>query len=457
MSNNWNRIFTIFVLSLSTLVGYSQPNGRDTPKDNSPYSRLGLGDLVNQNFATSLGYGGLAATFFDYYSLNNINPAANAYLKATAFEIGVFMENSSLKSNTDNSKTNFWNGNLSAISLGFPLSNPINEVLDQKKKRISWIMNFALVPYTTVGYNIEATAVIDGRDTTLNSFQGRGGLYTIQWGNAMKYKNFSAGLNLGYVFGKITNERKIDFIDGNGINDFSFYQDDLVDEFSLGGFVWNAGLMYRHQFKKMKDGVLAPNGKSIIFGLYGNSKHATKTNSSQEYFRGNRGFNIPTDTIRNLSDLKGKATLPSAFGVGLMYENEFKFRLGFDFSATAWDNYSNEAKVESLANTWRVALGGEYIPNYSSYNSQWKRIRYRAGFYYENDPRIVVNQQLTKYALTLGMGIPIILPRSQVSFVNLAFEIGRFGTDNSIQETFFKTTIGFTLNDNTWFFKRKFN
>ena len=455
MSKIWSRFFLIFALLFGFYAGSAQPDGRDTPKDNSPYSRLGLGDLVNQNFAGPLGYGGLGATFFDYYSLNTINPAANGYLKATAFEVGAFAENSTLKS--DGTDVNFWNGNLGYMALAFPMRNPINEVLDRNTSPFFWTMNIGLLPYSTVGYNIEAMEIIEQRDTTFNLFQGRGGLYRIQWGNALRYNDLTFGVNLGYLFGKISNDKSIQFFDGNGNVDQSFYQDDLLDEISLNGLTWNVGLHYKYNFKAMKDGVLGPSGKSIMVGIYGNSASTVNTNTSQEYYRSNPSFaNIPVDTIRNLSDIKGNAKLPAEFGFGLMYENEFKFRLGFDYSAAKWSSYYNDAKPESLVDAWRVALGAEYTPDYASYNSQWKRIRYRAGIFYQTDPR-VVNEQLTKYGITLGFGVPIIMPRSQVSFINFALELGQFGSESSIQENYIRATLEFTLNDNTWFFKRKFN
>jgi hypothetical protein len=52
--------------------------------------------------------------------------------------------------------------------------------------------------------------------------------------------------------------------------------------------------------------------------------------------------------------------------------------------------------------------------------------------------------------------LPVILPRQQTSFVNLALEIGRIGADSPIEETYFRLSAGFTLNDNTWFYKRRF-
>ena len=80
------------------------------------------------------------------------------------------------------------------------------------------------------------------------------------------------------------------------------------------------------------------------------------------------------------------------------------------------------------------------------------------GFFYGQDPsNLRWYSQLTEYGLSFGLGFPIIMPRQQTSFINLAVEAGRFGLSEGLQETFVKMTIGFTLNDNSWFFKRKFN
>jgi len=58
--------------------------------------------------------------------------------------------------------------------------------------------------------------------------------------------------------------------------------------------------------------------------------------------------------------------------------------------------------------------------------------------------------------VTFGFGFPLVLPRQQTSFVNAAFELGKIGTDSAIEESYVRLTLGFTMNDNTWFYKRRF-
>jgi len=63
---------------------------------------------------------------------------------------------------------------------------------------------------------------------------------------------------------------------------------------------------------------------------------------------------------------------------------------------------------------------------------------------------------LQNYGLTAGFGLPIVLPRGVPSFVNIGFEVGQHGHPDLIQETYFGTSLSFTLNDNSWFYKQKY-
>ena len=49
---------------------------QDVPKTNSPFTRLGLGDLSPLGYGAIDSYGGLYASYRDPYSANIINPAS---------------------------------------------------------------------------------------------------------------------------------------------------------------------------------------------------------------------------------------------------------------------------------------------------------------------------------------------------------------------------------------------
>ena len=135
-----------------------------------------------------------------------------------------------------------------------------------------------------------------------------------------------------------------------------------------------------------------------------------------------------------------------------------KWKIGANYSFGNWSEYSNEGIPEGqdLNDSYIVSVGGEYIADHLSYNKYYKKIKFRMGAFYGKDPRLDLNN----YGLTFGFGLPIVLPRQTVSFVNLSVELGQLkgpAAENLLSENYVNLTAGFTLNDNTWFFKRKFN
>ena len=119
------------------------------PKQNSPYSRFGIGDPVPQYFPVQAAMGGMTAAFHDPYHLNFQNPASFAFLRATAFEGALYGKNSNYQSG-EVSQSN-WSGNLAYLALGFTLKSPINEVLDKVQSPWQAGMGVSLMPYSLIG------------------------------------------------------------------------------------------------------------------------------------------------------------------------------------------------------------------------------------------------------------------------------------------------------------------
>lgn len=452
MSSVWSRIVGTAALCCCTLAVLAQNASFSiTPKINSPYSRFGLGNFVNQYYAGPAGMGGLSAAFLDPYHLNLRNPASLASLQATAFEVGLDARYSALEGG--GASQGIWSGNLSYLALGFPLINPINEALDRKRSDFGLGMAFALQPYTLVGYDIKLTSTQEELGQTTNTLKGTGGTNRLLWGNALRYKGLSGGFTIGYLFGQLTNSRVVAF---DSIEQAYFTE--FLDEISLNGFFWEAGLQYTYDFKKLNvNGEREPSGRRLIVGLYGNSADNFNTNTRRFAERYNFDYNVQ-DTILNQSGLEQSGTLPAAFTFGAVYEDINDFRFGLEYGMENWSGYANEAKPDSsLSDTWRLRAGLEWIPDHLSYNNYFERVRYRLGFFYQADPRSFNGEQLSEYGVSVGFGFPIIMSRQRISFVNLAVEAGQFGLADTLRETFVKMTLGFTLNDNTWFFKRKFN
>ena len=464
MSNFWNKIFLGFIFFLaSASFAYAQP------KDNFPYTRLGLGDLSDQFFFAQASMGGLSAAFHDPFHMNIANPASYSRLREAAFEIGLFAENGRLNDATgQNSTLSTWNGNLSYLSLGFPLRNRLNEVLDQKKNKVRWGMNLSLLPFSNVDYNIETQTDQVFADTLTSvdfNFEGKGGTYKVMWGNSLSYKDFSVGLNLGYFFGKIENDKFVTFPDLR-----SAFNNAFTDDFTVGGVTWNLGAQY--DFVQERNETTNDPVKYITVGAVGNFRNRFKITRERLWRTQNLAYPISNqDTILSVSGsetIESNSSLPSELTVGVMYTHlphkgrKSGLRLGADFKYQKWSEYVNDLVAANDADkpdvtSWRVAFGGEYMPDERSYNKYLKKVRYRFGGFYSKDPRSVQGDHLSKYGLTVGVGMPVILARGEHAFMNFGLEVGKIGLADALERTYFKLNIGFTLNDKYWFFKRKFN
>lgn len=450
--------FTLLLASLlvgGTLLGQAATSTDFVdirPKQNSPLSRFGLGDPLDQVHAAAAGMGALQTTYQDPFHLNLLNPASLANLQATSFEIGVYARNGRL---TDESgSANRWQGNLSYIALGFPLRNPINLNLERQRNTWNGGMAFSLAPTTLVGYDLELKSDDPVTGPTANSLRGTGGAYRFRWSTALRYRGLSGGVNVNYNFGKISNSRILSF---DSIPEA--LATEFLEEFSLSGFSFGYGVQYAFNFTEVnEEGFKVPNGRRIIVGANGDIGSDIDTESSLLFRKFSPvGVVSIRDTVRFEQDIGGRVSLPASYSFGVAYEELNRLYIGAEYGRTAYGNYTNEARPETLNDVSRIAVGVQYIPNAGSYNRYWQRVRYRLGARLEDDPRDINGEQARRNAVTLGVGLPIRLPRQQVSFIDLAIEYGKFGVPDVLDETYVQFTLGFSLNDNSWFFKRKLN
>lgn len=417
---------------------------------NNPFSRFGIGDITDPSFMAVRGMGSLGSSYIDPFNLNIKNPASYSFLKSTAFDIGLYTKYSRLADNEN--QVNLWSGNLEYISLGFPLRNPINEVLDRIEKDYSMGMNLTLMPYSQVGYNITSIENDPDFGSYQRNYQGSGGSYKLMWGNSLRYKQFSAGLNIAYLFGNIQYEQNIYF------DDLSYaYQNRYNNNYGINGFVWNAGVLYRLLLNKSsveKDKNVAQN--LLTFGLQGNLDMNFYTNGHQI----KRGIFVEgslADTVYFAEEISGRGTLPAEISFGTMYSRGESFAMGVDINYQFWSHYENEARPETLSDSYRIALGGHFIPNPKAYNQYFKRVKYRFGIYYLQDPREINNETFNGFGVNIGAGFPLIFQRNYTANMNPYIQFGRRGTSSLLSESFIRFGFGFTFNDNEWFLKRKYN
>jgi hypothetical protein len=435
----YTLLFAIFALSMNGQGGL-----------NSPFSLYGIGNTADRGYMHLRQMGGLGSSFFDIYHLNFENPATLSHLRATAFDMGIEVQNSRLSD--PNNQSSVWSGNLGYIGMGFPLRNPLNEVFTNEDYKFNWGMGFSLTPISSISYEITTTDNLEEVGQLDRRYTGDGGFYKATWGNSIKYSDFSIGANIGFLFGRDQYTRSVDFVDEIAAHDNNF-----ESSYSARGLYWDAGLLYVYTLNKdeIAANPLSTEAQYISFGLTGKSNTGFNTTSQvlDVNFLPNSFF---TDTLSFASDVKGKGVLPGELGFGMTYHHKNKYGIGFDVKRTFWSNYRNDAKPDQLDNTLRVALGGYYRPNYKSLNSFLSRVHYRFGVYLDQDPRLIEGNKVDNYGLTFGLGLPFAWQR-KFSHMNVGLNIGRRSADNIISETYFKINFGFTFNDNEWFIKRKYN
>lgn len=433
---------------LIVLLGFAVSSEAQT-SGLSPYSRLGMGDVVNPFLTNVRNMGGTGIAFTDAYIVNPTNPASYSYLKSSAFEVGLNAKLAQLKDNTGS--TNVWSGNINNLSIAFPMRNPINDILDRIEKKFNWGMGVHLLPHSLVGYNLESEETSEELGKHTRNYNGNGGSYKFLWGNAVNYKDISVGVHLGYIFGNIVNNKSIVF------DELSVaYNDYFKTDYHVSGFIWDAGMLYTIKLNEKKsDEDNKKKLKKIVFGLTFKSSSSFNTtanilNISQQAQTG------LTDTLLNVSNKEGSGTLPGSYGFGVNYYNGNKWSIGVNYSAENWSNYKNEVNPSVLANSYRVSTGGFFKPNSGSYSSFFERVAYQFGAYYQKDPRSFQGQPLDSYGVTIGLGLPYVFKR-KVSHANFGLDFGYKGQNSPLKEQYMKINFGFTFNDDSWFLKRKYN
>src|SRR5688500_14374680 len=311
----------IKLLIISSILIFSAGVTIAQPKDNSPFSQFGLGDFFETDMPSSHAMGGLGSVYHDFFEANLDNPASLGFLQYTSLQIGVYAKRSSLT--RINEKQTVWSGNLDHISLNIPIINPLNEALERRETAFSWGTSVSLRPYSQVGYYILINDSIPDFGNVDRTFQGSGGLYQITWGNGIKYKNFSAGLNLTYLYGKQTFEERTQFLDLENA-----YSDVFLSTIGYKGFNYRLGFMYEHPFDLEEARKKDDNPSRLLsVGAFIGGQTDLNTKSDISQFAYNELFN-EADTISMLLDQEGEAIVSGGWGAGIMYRHAGDFRFG---------------------------------------------------------------------------------------------------------------------------------
>ncbi|MGB8192830.1 MAG: hypothetical protein WCF67_12960 [Chitinophagaceae bacterium] len=404
-------------------------------QENSPYSRYGLGDPVPTGNIVNRAMGGISAAYFDYQSINYLNPASYSKLRYTTFDLGFEVDTRTLREPNTAGKFSASSANVSYIQLGIPLV----------PKR-SWGLNLGLRPTTRVNYKIQTNERLS-YDSLVTIYEGTGGSYDVFAGTGIAFKNLSLGVNIAYTFGTKDYSTKKLFLNDSIL----YYQSNHQTKSTFGGFTFQGGAQYSTQLAKTT---------WLRLGVTGQLQRTLNANRDiiRETFEYDaNGGTLRVDSISTLSDISGKVTYPSSFTAGFLIDKQTEWALGADFTTTNWTKYQFFGEKDPLQNSWQFKAGGQWTPSQKPGKSYWNYVTYKGGFFYGRD-YIKADRDLPIIGFTAGAALPMRRSNytNQTTVINTAFEVGRRGNDqNAIKENFFRISVGFSLSD-IWFRKVKY-
>ena len=413
------------------------------PQTNSPFSRFGIGDLGIPGYATQSAMGGIGLAFSDNHIANPLNPASLGALRFATYQVGVNVSRDRLTAG--DIETDGLNGNLGYLSLAFTTRNTLNDLFDARQRPTRYATSISVTPYSTQGYNIQLTS--DGNGATgevRNSFLGTGGFYRLRSSHALEIgKRLRLGLQASYIFGRTNSQVQVQTVD---LPASSVITD--TESFRVRGVEIGGGGQYDFVLAELEDRA------TKLFSVGGTVSYTGDLTGSGTRTVTRLNAFSSRDTLPIDTDASQRVTMPLQFGVGVLYRHVNHLRLGADFTYATWDRFVNTLRPdERLESGYRLGVGGEWIPDYQSYNKYHNRVHYRFGAYLHQDPRPGVTAD---QALTIGFGFPVVRPREELSYVNLSINAGRLVTTGDIDQRYLRLTVGFALTDNSWFYKRRF-
>jgi hypothetical protein len=442
-------------------------------QDNSPYTRIGIGDLVPSTNINSRGMGSISAGYSDIFSINFNNPASYASFQSfkeaksgkltsgrAILDLGMNFESRTLREPTNPVKFVANNALFSHLQVGIPL-------------RKNWGLSFGLRPVSRISYKIgKLERLVDPItglpiDSAYTEFTGDGGSYLASLGTGFKLfrkekndietQSLALGFNGGYFFGKKDYSTRRSLLNDT----VEYYRANYETRTTFGNLYFNAGLQYRVMLNEKKKQFLTIGAH----GNWGQTLNGKQDQIRETFFIDENLGNTQLDSVSIKSDIKGKIDYPASYTVGFVYEKysqpqEAGWLLGIDYSQTNWDDYRFYGQTDQVANKWELRVGTQLRPipkkNYFS------NVAYRAGFFIGPD-YIRVQKKMQQFGASFGLGLPLANFRSsysslnQVTLINLAFEyIRRGNNDNLLKENLFRFSLGFSLSD-LWFIKRKYD
>lgn len=394
---------------------------------NSPYSAIGVGELLSPAYSPNNGMGDAGVSSANPLYINSLNPALLARNRYTMFDVGVIGQYKGLQDTKQNQRD--FGGNLGYLALSFPVAP-------------KWSAGISLKPYSFVNYQQNSYSRIGNSIYEAQYvYSGKGGLNQINFTNGFQVtKNLNLGIEGTYLFGNFNRSVTSQLRIGDG-RDYIVSRDDRLNFSDVNlklGAAWKQKLKGDHY---------------LNFGATYNlqSSVAATRNTTIEVLSSSSSPVTNPDTITQ-ADLK--VALPATFRAGISYELQYRLMVSADYERQNWSEYVGVSGTnDNMRNSQSYHIGFEYWPKYNS-TKYWDLVLYRAGFSYRQTPLVIGTKPVDDMNVSFGMSLPV--GRGLVNLINFSFVLGQRGSvsTQTFRERYGRVVVGFSLKDE-WFRKFK--
>ncbi|MFN6947162.1 MAG: hypothetical protein ACK4ND_19645, partial [Cytophagaceae bacterium] len=325
-----------------------------------------------------------------------------------------------------------------------------------------WTSAISLNPFSNLSYSQYGQIMSDtGSLTTLS--RGYGGLYQASISNSYTIsRNFSAGLQTSYLFGRLRNESS-EISDNLPIavvvvsdNLVPMYEARNLQSTHYRGILLTPGFSYR--------GIINPrvaNADDIVImnlGLTYEFSPIMRVQEDESLQLLGLFERIGRDSL--IQRRTENINFPASYKAGVGFEKPNKWNISTDFGYTGWSMFRTVNGIENLSNHMRVAVGGEVFRS-TEEGGPLRRQAFRAGIAYSTGYITESGTDLQDISLSLGTTLPLgrrdpVNPLRPLSKLNLAVVVGQrnFPGHTELRERYVNVFAGFLINDR-WFRKRR--
>lgn len=403
--------FTL-ILILFYSLSYSQSS--------SPYSRIGIGDIMHSYSSRSLGMGELGTASADGEYISSINPAGWYKMGRTRIELSLKYYGTFLSD--VNNKNYYGSMEFHGLTFAFPVSS---------NHGIS--VAGGVIPYSNVGYKNEQ--LVTGNQSTGDykvKYEGSGGLSKLFLGSSYKLPaDIIAGASFDYYFGNLNYSSSVDFLSSNN------FDTEFSRKYSPSGYGFSVGFISQDFSSVLKSEDISELRIGVSINYFGEMKVDTNLISSSS---------LQHDTIA-VDKVKMKLPLQAAFGLGFVLSKNY--HVSVDYLMQSWSNYEFDGqKSAQLQNSFMLGLGLEYKPTKELGATFWEQIIWRCGLSYEKTQYKINETSINQYSVAAGLSFPM----SSSNTIDLALQYAMRGTTdlNLIKESLIRFNLGISFGE-LWF------